>query len=184
MEAVDSWLMEDWNGTDCGNFFVGSRCRMSVSEDLCLDDEESWLDGWIDFRVDRCGPLRICEGRLCSKSVEPTSQMWDVRPVHVWSLLRSDGHEKENVLHNDRMLNCPWRKVCVAMLTMKSKFQFVAIRFDPVVSCPASVVIRLVCVDRRWISALLSDGNAVLISGLFNHMWLPPCRSVGSFHHM
>ena len=68
MEAVDSWLLEDWNGTDCGDVFVGSRCRMSVSEGLCLDDEESWLAVWIDFRVDRCGPLRIffCEGRLWS----------------------------------------------------------------------------------------------------------------------
>jgi len=45
MEDVSSWLLEDWNGTDRGDF--GSRCRMS---DGCLDDEEcrmSLSDVWM-----------------------------------------------------------------------------------------------------------------------------------------
>ena len=60
MEDDSSWLLEDWNGTDHGDF--GSRCRVSVyrmdclddeecrmSLSDCLDDEESCLDGWLSF---------------------------------------------------------------------------------------------------------------------------------------
>ena len=37
MEAVDSWLLESWNGTDREDFFV--KRRVSVSDE-CPDDEE------------------------------------------------------------------------------------------------------------------------------------------------
>ena len=98
MVAADSWLLESWNGTDRGDSLsdpvVGCLCTGWMSgwrglSDLavgCLDDEESWLDGWLSFAsVDGVlfgSSVRVDYGR----SVEPTSQMWDVRPVHVASL--------------------------------------------------------------------------------------------------
>ena len=117
MEDDSSWLLEDWNGTDRGDF--GSCCRVSVYRmDVwmmrnvgCRCRTSGWwgiLAGWMAFLcVDRCGPLRVFFSSSVRvdyvRSVESTSQMWDVRPVHVASLFwdLNDEHERENVLHND-----------------------------------------------------------------------------------
>ena len=68
----------------------------------CLYDEESWLAGWLSFAwVDGIlfgsSSVRVDYGW----PVEPTSQMWDVRPVHVASLFWEWWTRKENVLHNE-----------------------------------------------------------------------------------
>ena len=80
MEAVDPWLLKSWNGTDRGDFVVGSCCRKSVYRLDVWMTRNIWsrcrlpgwrgiLAGWMDFiRVGRWDFLRIffCEGRLWS----------------------------------------------------------------------------------------------------------------------
>ena len=71
LEAVDSWLLEDWNGTDCGDFFVGSRCRMSVYRmDVWMTNNPGWMDGltfaWIDVVLFGSSSVRVDYGRILS----------------------------------------------------------------------------------------------------------------------
>ena len=181
MEDGNSRLLEDWNGTDRGDFGsrcqmsvyrmdvwmtrnVGSRCRMSVWRGI--------LAGWMAFfRVDRCGPLRIFFSSSVrvdyGRSVEPTSQMWDVRPVHVASLFWEWLTRKKNVLHNEcwvldedreemffflrrqRRNTTRWIRLCRA-LPCSAMFCRVVLRFFPIVlssvesRCTVSLGFRLV----------------------------------------
>ena len=84
METVDSWLLEDWNGTDCGDFFVGSRCRMSVYRmDVWMTRNPGW-DGltlaWIDVVLFGSSSVRVDYGRICRANISdvrcPASSYW------------------------------------------------------------------------------------------------------------
>ena len=72
-------------------------------------------------------------GSIMVESVEPTSQLWDVRPVHVGSLLKSDAHEKEMfcITSVEFLMKSVKESFCRNVndeVVVSSKFQFVAIR--------------------------------------------------------
>ena len=163
------WKLLDlgWNtGTERISGWISSvGSRIGISRNLGrigISKNLGWMEGWVSSWLDRCcRPLLVffLRGSIMVESVEPTSQMWDVRPGHVCITIEEW---------------CTWTGKCSAyrMLTFWRSFrcnvnlevevswkvQFVAIR--SIRWCRVLLVlVRFLSIRsvRRWISALLKS---------------------------